>query len=509
MDRIEQAILTSAATDGASGCHVVASSPGVRPTDLRELAAWGPPHGALLESAGQDASLIFHPLPSGAHGISRSVPAGRHDGGGGGPRVCTHCLVVPPRVLAQFANNPLALWRAAAANGSVPAIQEIPRPLEALRLPGRAAAVDTALLARLCASPGPDWMAALLQAALDSVTLAIVGGPPAEHVVEGLIQCLPPACRTEFSFSTGQAFSSRRPLRIVVFPADSGERWRVERLYNVTTLAISGAPPAEFTHLDAWPRLIHRALRSGDLPFLASRLGRPSKGVSLADLPAFGLQMLEELDAPAGGQIFLSASADAEPWSSASVVPDGDAAAGTEAGSPADVLSSSPRGDPSTVPPVRRERGAKRWTVAHGPERRGFAPPKDESSEDEPHSAGPAPQDAAPPAEQRRPAACHREPRGCPASEHLDLGNREVLEKLERLDDAVFDAIAGNVTALEALKRLWPQLCQELAQPLLAESQEHYLRRAVSAWEEAANGDAPRNAQAAVQLLDVLATLFG
>jgi hypothetical protein len=478
MDCIDQAIFTSAETDRASGYHVVAASPGVRETDLRELAAWGPSHGSLLESASQGASLNFHPLPSGAHSISRTARAGWEYSGRGGARVYTHCLVAPPRVLAQFANNPLALWRAAVANGSVPTYEEIPHSLEALRLPGRAAAVDTALLAQLCANPGAEWMATLVQAALDSVTLAIVGGPPAEHVVEGLIQCLPPECRPEFSFSTGLRFSSRRPFRIVAFPVDPAERRRVERLYNVAVLDLSGDPPAEFSPAASWPRFICRALRSGRLSFLAGRLGRQSRGVSLADLPAFGLQMLEELDASA-----LT-----------------DAAAGARA----DDLQLSAQIDPPPVAPLRRERGQERWSVAHGPERRGSAPPGDEK-----RAVGPASQDGAPPAAGRRPASCRREPRGCPPSEHLDLDNREVLEKLERLDDAVFEAIAGSAAALEDLKRLWPQLCKELAKPLLAESQEHYLRRAVSVWEEGVKPDAARDPQAAVQLLEVLATLFG
>ena len=88
------------------------------------------------------------------------------------------------------------------------------------------------------------------------------------------------------------------------------------------------------------------------------------------------------------------------------------------------------------------------------------------------------------------------------------MGNRAVLEKLERLDDLVFDAIAGKAAALEQLKRIWPQLCEELGDPLLAESREHYLRHALSAWEQSGRDDGTRNPNAAVQLLEVLCTLF-
>ena len=479
MDWIEQAIFTSAETDRASGYQVVAASPGIREADVRELAAWGPSHGALLDSDAGGSSLNAHPLPSGRHCVSRTTPAGWEYSGRGGARVYTHCLVVPPQALARFANNPFALWRAAVANGSVQVYQEIPRCLDPIRLPGRAAAVDTALLAQLCANPGPQWMATLVQAALDSVTLALVGGPPAESVIAGLVNCLPPACRTEFSFSTGLKFSSRRPFRVVALSTDRNEQRRVERLYNVAVLALSGDPPVAFAPVESWPRLILRALRSGRLSFLDSRLAAHSGEISLHELPAFGLQMLEELEASAlnddppdqiaagaekkTGGLRIVAEADLHE----------DDAAATAGGDDA-----ADEGD-AMIDPEPQTQAPRRWTVAHGPQR-------------------------------RKPAAPATRRRGEPSpAEHLDLGDRAVLEKLERLDDLVFDAIAGKPAALEQLKELWPQLCDELDDPLLAESREHYLRHALAAWGQHGRPDGVRDPNAAVQLLEVLCMLFG
>ena len=48
----------------------------------------------------------------------------------------------------------------------------------------------------------------------------------------------------------------------------------------------------------------------------------------------------------------------------------------------------------------------------------------------------------------------------------------EVLEKLESLDDAVFDAINGSDLALECLKRLWPETLAGLGETLVADSRE-------------------------------------
>jgi hypothetical protein len=480
-DWIEQAIFTSAETERASGYQVVAASPGIRESDVRELAAWGPSHGALLESGSGASSLNSHPLPSGRHCVSRTTPAG-WEYSGRGARVYTHCLVVPPQVLARFANNPFALWRAAVANGSVQVYHEIPRSLEPVRLPGRAAAVDTALLAQLCANPGAEWMATLVQAALDSVTLAIVGASPADGLIAGLINCLPPGCRTAFSFSTGLKFSSRRPFRVVALSNDRNEQRRVERVYNVTVLALSGEAPAAFAPVESWPRLVLRALRSGRLSFLESRLAAHAGDISLHELPAFGLQMLEELDA--------STLKDDSPVETAAIaqqkgeglrivaeaeLEEADTGEDNDGADPADPEADGP---PATTP-ASPARTSRRWTVAHGPQRRKSAAP------------------------------VTRRLGRAPPSEHLDLGNHEVLERLERLDDLVFDAIAGKAGAFQRLKELWPQFCEDLDDPLLAESREHYLRHALGAWGQHSKPDGVRDPDAAVRLLEVLCLLFG
>ena len=106
MRPVEQAIFTSVDTDRAAGYQIAARSPGVCEADAQELAVWGPSHDAMLDSGPEAESFNFHPLPSGAHCISRTMPAG-WEYGGGRQRVCTHCLIVPPEVLARFGNNPV------------------------------------------------------------------------------------------------------------------------------------------------------------------------------------------------------------------------------------------------------------------------------------------------------------------------------------------------------------------------------------------------------------------
>ena len=471
MDLIEQAIFTSAQTDRGSGYHVVAASPGVFEADLRELAVWGPSHDSLLDPGPHAVSVNFHPLPSGAYCISRTTPSG-WEYSGRGTRVYTQCLVAPPGLLARFANNPFALLRAAMANGSLCQYEKIPAGLEPLALAGRAGAVDAALLARLCLNPGPHWLATLVQAALDSVTIALAGGPPAEQLVAGLLNCLPPACRTEFSFSTGLKFSSRRPFRVVALPSHPEEQRRVERLYNVAVLELSEEPPVEFAPIESWPRLIHRVLKSGRTSFLAKRLAGERSGFAPRDLPLLGLQLLEEFEAcwleHEGCEAELPTS-DAPPASARQC----DAPPDRPADLPPDAQGDPPQQEPAS--PRRDHR------TAHAPH------PRFQKT-----------------AKPLRPAADRSEA----PSKQLDPADQAVLEKLERLDDLVFEAISGSEDAVEQLRTLWPTMRHELDESLLADSREQYLRYALTVWSQLQQADGTRDPARAAQSLEVLCLLF-
>ena len=332
-DFIAQALLASTASGGPAACRVVSADPDIGEADLRELAAWGPAHDALLDRAAEASSLNFHPLPSGAYCVSLTR---RADGGAAGRRgLWTQCLVVPPQVLARFANDAFALARAARAAG---AWQEVDPggSRERLRLPGGARAIDEGLVLGLADQPGPAWMAALVQASLDWVSIGLSSDPPAEQLIAGLIHCFPPGCRTEFFFSTGLRFSPERPPRIVAVPAELEGQRRLEQLFNLCVLRLAERPPVEFTPVNPWARLVLRVLRDGRTTLLDRWFSRPEE-ILLHDLPAYGLEFLEEIKAaarPSGG-------------GTAAV---GEAAAGTIfRGGPAD-LRSVPAAPPGSLP---------------------------------------------------------------------------------------------------------------------------------------------------------------
>lgn len=460
MDLIEQAVFTSAVTNRAAGYQLVATSPGVCDADARELAVWSPSHDALLDAGPNGMSINFHPLPSGAYCISRTTASGWEYSSRGGARVYTQCLLVPPQVLLKMANNPFAVMKAALAGGWIRTYDEVPAHLDPFRLSGRASAVDVSLLAQLAVDPGPEWLATLIQIALNSHTLAIVGGPAPEHLIAGILNCLPPQCRTEFSCSTGLRFSSRRPFRIVALSNDKEELRRVQRLYDVVVLDLGTSLPPQCAPLDSWARLIERACRSGRIDLLAAALARRHADVSLEDLPALGLQLLEEFDAsPQDAQqetVFENSPSLAAP-------------------------ATPPTPETAEQVPSERARTSDRLQQAHAAHSR---------------------------FEKSALASAAARCKSDAPSLRLECGSTAVRQRLQQLDALVCDAITASDQAVGQLKTLWDSLKTELPEPLVARCREEYLRYALAIWGACVEADGVRNPHRAIQSLDVLCVLF-
>ena len=114
----------------------------------------------------------------------------------------------------------------------------------------------------------------------------------------------------------------------------------------------------------------------------------------------------------------------------------------------------------------------------------------------------------------RKPAAARsavpatEELRDSPATT-LQLGDPAVMERLEELDDVVFEAIAGKNSAIEQLQRLWPTVIGRLSPGLAEESREAYCRHALQKWLDCTENGTARNPKLAVSLMDVLTVLLG
>jgi hypothetical protein len=441
MHRVEQAVFASPDTDQRAGYRVVAQSNGIEDADARELAFWGPTHNSMLAFGPEAESFNFHPLPSGAFCVSHTVSTGWNRSAGR-QRVATQCLIVPREVLARFGNNPFALLHAASAAGAwqVGDIQE--STLEPLLLAGGAAPIDQALLGQLAVDPGPENVAALVQVAREAACLAIAGTPSPMQLIAGLFNCLPPECRLDFSFSTGLKFSPRRPFRIVPLSGDPAEQQWVAHYPNVVVLELHRDESPQGVLLDGWSHLIERTLCTGQVPFLAAQASKRRFHLTLDDLPALGLQLLEELDTTL---LDDREHIDAAPWDE----------------------------------PLAPLEGQQQAHAAH--QRFGKSA-------------------------QAVPTATTSIP---PPSRQLNPGSPEVLEKLEQLDDLVYEAISGHSELVEQLRVEWPKIMAQLGETLLSESREQYLRYALSIWDECTDADGIRNPTRATHALEVLCVLFG
>ncbi|MEN6458008.1 MAG: hypothetical protein ABFC63_03695 [Thermoguttaceae bacterium] len=434
MQQAEQAIVAPGRSD-STGYRIVASSPGVCEADARELIAWCPSHDSLLDS--NSDSLNFHPLPSGAYCLSRTVALGCH---GGREQVKTHCLIVPREMLTRFGNHPFLLARA--AEGAWRSDHGSSQQLTPVTVPGGAAAVDQPLLESLARDPGPRKMASLVQSACQSICLAVAGRQPSASLLAGLLSCLPQECRLEFSFSTGLKFSPRRAFRLVALSDDPAQRCWVAQYANVAVLDLCDAERSETFPLDAWAQFVQRSLATDNLPLLAAELSKRRFQLTLDDLPALGLQLLESLDASELQPLALldqEAATDLTPERTGHAAHERFLGKGRRIGERSQTLSAS-----ATL-----------------------------------------------------------------STNSPEFDSPEALERLEQLDDLVYDAINGQPGAIEQLQTVWPKLGEELGEASLAESREQYLRYALSVWDQCAQGDGLRHPNQAIQALDVLCLLFG
>lgn len=464
MVHIEQAIFASRRTDHAAGYHLVVTSDGVSSDDAHALTVWGPSHDSLLASPEDEESINFHPLPSGAYCISRTRRAGT-EYSGRGEEVYTHCLVVPAEGLAKFSNNPFALVRAAIVDGRLDVLEAIPRELPGFVLRGKASPVDRRLICEVVADLGAEKFAALIDAVLNQSPLAVITSVSARHVMDAVLNCLPVDCRPAISFATGLKPSPRRPFRMQLFPSGTEELRHLLRPLKVAVLDLTateaGATPG------GWAQTVTAAIVEKRFRILSEELGNPCGGFDAGTLKALTLRLEQRL---------------------------GEA-------------DESQRGD-------RRSRSRR-----HGPSAR-----SSHSNPQPPSSC--TPRDSASARLNHRGDAAHQrsasqQPTAALVEDEVDIADLrsdpsqqlgkerpDIIERLELLDDTVFEAIAGKPAALEHLRLLWPETLSMLGIEHLEESREQYLRHAKAVWEHCAKFDGVRKSEQSLAALSVISLLL-
>jgi hypothetical protein len=450
---IEQAIFTSAQTGRRDGYQVVAHSPDLDERELVEIARHSPSNDSLWEQGDDALSVNFYPLPSGRYCVSQSTLAADEYSGRRGPRVYTQCLIAASEAMATFANNPFALLSAAFAQGQLRVYDKVPTELEPFHLCGRAAAVDEALLRQLAGDPGALWLQTLVEAALSAPSVAILSSNHGQLLLAGLINCLPVECRLHFSFSTGLKYSPRRPFRMVCLNGESRDERRRAVRYGLTVVDMAGKPPKELTGTCGWGGFIASIVATGKTTFFAEQLSVARPGLSISHLAPLGDRLLERMAE--------------EPPNESDTEPRLDLAISTVADFAAAVAA--------------RATDERRADAAHFR----FA------------GLAHAPADI---------AVCE-----WPDDPSRVVGDQcpAAIEKLELLDDLVFEAIAGKPGALDALRRLWPDVLAKVGPSLVEESREQYLRHALRVWKECVDGDQIHNPSVALATMEVICLVFG
>ncbi len=517
---IEQAIFTSAESDHAVGYHLVARSPGVDESDSRELTVWGPSHDSLESSSvASAASVNFFRLPSGAYCVSKTQLAGE-EYSGRGLRTYTHCLVVPPPVLLRFANNPFALLRAAWAKGVLRVCDGVPNQMVPFQLAGRAAPVDEGLIGQLIEQCGPDVIGRIMEAILQPLPVVLIGVRKPEATVAGILNLLPQSARRELTFATGLKYTSRRPFHLLIASEESAELRRLYRQQLVVLIDVSPGYPrlavteanpsttsdsartdrssrtgatapgaradaatgadssAASTLASGWGGYLVECLQRDALPAIIEQFNDRKEGLHLSNLNELGEHLCREIRAQ--GEVPRLRSDSAPSQASA---------------------KSSDRADPPSI-----EAEASTTDDAFLAMLLGGHSPSETAAEAE-HAPNQGVQADANGAAARKVPLDRRTPHQAPSA-LIDIDSPELLDRLEKLDDVVFDAISGDARALDEMRRVWPQLMTDVGPEKLEESREQYLRYALSIWEVCLE-DGLREPERAISSLQVLSIIFG
>ncbi|MBX7166802.1 MAG: hypothetical protein K1X74_10695 [Pirellulales bacterium] len=273
---IEQAIFTSRQTAHAAGYHLVARSRGLSDADAKALATWCPSHDALDSQATDAECFNFHGLPSGNWCLSRSVAAGSEYSARGGSAIYTQCLILDDDLLARFARQPLVLARALLAQGIWTVLPDPPAELPALSLAGKAAAIDTDLVADVVSGLGHDLLAATVEVLSQGGHLALVLPERPQRFLAAAVACLPLEARLRCTFTTGLRYSSRRPFLVHCWSTRS-EELRHARRERWTVLSANEAGVAPRS---TWGQLVHHCLARRDWETLIGAIGQSAKSVA-------------------------------------------------------------------------------------------------------------------------------------------------------------------------------------------------------------------------------------
>lgn len=289
---IEQAIFARTASGHANRYDLNGQTTGVTNADAAALAAWGPAHDCLLDYEVGASSINFFPLPSGAYCISRSIS---HTAGlwQEATEVVTHCLVISSDALHEVHGNPFAIVQSV-TDAKMWLTSAAPRRLEPIQVRVEAPMVDEVAISRAISVFGLGWLIGTMDNLLQHSALALAGGSSRVQLVAAIMSCLPPACRSELSFSTGLKYSPRRPFRLFAVGVDPAEKQRLSRQGDVVMLDLRDEAPATRDSSSGWSGWMAETIGRGDSTAFVERMCELPRGLRMARLDTWGDLLLQQ-----------------------------------------------------------------------------------------------------------------------------------------------------------------------------------------------------------------------
>ncbi|MDO4550586.1 MAG: hypothetical protein Q4C96_04975 [Planctomycetia bacterium] len=240
----------------------------IKKSDLEEIASWSARGGECFAKYGvqngmERVNWNFHPLPSGAYCVSQTLQlpyVTRQDS-------FTHGLIITPKILQNFANNPVLLIELLEKQGFWQAGAEVLRQLilyfreenyfktekfaytqisdkkypvlRMIPVEGSAEVVRTGFLRKTGENMGVFQLVSVLDAILQNVTTVITGKVSPLSLMKTIFDMLPVNCRPELSFSTKLSFSPERPFRVIFTGENIFEQKRVRQSFNLPQVSFS------------------------------------------------------------------------------------------------------------------------------------------------------------------------------------------------------------------------------------------------------------------------------
>jgi hypothetical protein len=302
-------------------------------------------------------------------------------------------------------------------------------------------------------------------------------------------------------------FSVRRKLRLFVAPSDEAERRQVLRASRCDLLDTSDAGLAAVKIEHGWSALLRSALAAERPLDLTVLFSQPRPGLTGAGLDQLGNELAADL---ANGKISRVSPLRATDYHR--ITDSVRDASGLKV-----TLSPEALAEWRSVRDTHHENQALRETkhnveAPQKPDRRQPKQPPTpepvESAEDD-NFARRSPPAASPSKDRGGRQAPAASATATMTRKSVDAdADPEVVEKLELLDDLVYEAIEGKREALAKLRKQWPQMLATLGPQAIEESRLLYVERATAVWAQH-NSGILRQPDLAAAALEVLTLILG